>query len=167
MNIDTEELQKAVIAQAVASLVDSFGNPEDTIGTEINNRAKEHILKRCNEAMEVEIKRVIDSGLEKIVFPQTNAYGEEKRPDMTLREFIASRVESVFTEYLDSNGNPTKEAWYRKPENMRVNKVIEEAVKNSIRDEVIAAAKAIQTKIHHYVGEFVKVQLNEAAGRFK
>jgi hypothetical protein len=60
-----------------------------------------------------------------------------------------------------------KESWYRKPENMRVNKVIEEAVKNSIRDEVIAATKKIQVNINHHIGEFIKAQLNEAAARLK
>lgn len=167
MNIDTAELEKAVVAQAVQALVDQYSDPESEIATQIHEQAKAHIIRRVDMVMQGTIHKVIEDGLEKIVFPCTNIYGEEKNPPQTLREFIASMTESVFTEYLDNDGKPTGDNWYKKPENQRVNKIIKEAVENKIRDEVTVAAQKMQAHITHYLGEFVKVQLQEAAARFK
>lgn len=167
MNIDTAELEKAVVAQAVQTLVDDYSDPHSDIATAIHTKAKELILARVNIEVDNAIKTLVDTQLEAIIFPRTNSYGEAKKPPQTLREFVAEQVELVFKEYLDNDGKPTNDNWYKKPECQRINKVIKKVVGDKIEADVIAASKTIQDHINHYVGEFVKVQLNDAAKRFQ
>lgn len=167
MNIDTEKLQEAVVSQAVAALVDQFGDSEGEIATQIHSQAKKLVEVRINEEIDRQIKKVIDDGLEKIVFPATNGYGEKKQPDRTLREYIGQKTHAVFTEYLDSNGKPTTEDWYKKPENQRCNRVIGEAIDKAIRKEMEEAVASVHKSINHYLGEYVRTALADAALKLK
>lgn len=165
MNIDTTQLQEAVVNQAVAALVDQFSDPSHEITTLIHARAEKLIEDRVSKAIDEEIGRIIGDGLEKLIFQATNNHGEKKWPDRTLREFIADMTKAVFTEYLDPNDKPTTDSWYKKPENQRINRLISKAIGPAIQDSVTAATKQIQGAIHAHVSEFVKTQLNEAASR--
>ena len=167
MEINTDEVKRAVIAQSVAALVEQFGDVSGEIGGAIRSEASEQIIKRVHAAVDTEIKRVVETGLEHLIFPSTNVFGEEKSPAKTMREYVAEIVHNTFTEYLDRDGKPTRDSWYTKPENQRVQRVIKEAISDKIRDEVMAASTQIHKNINHYLGEFIKLQLNEAAAKLK
>ncbi len=168
MNIDQTKIEEAVIAQSVAAIVDEFTDPYHDISSSIHKQAEKLILERVNKAIDDQIRSVIEHGLEEIVFPCTNGYGEQKRPDRTLREFIAEKVNEVFTEHLDSNGRPTTDSWYtRDPKNRRVIKIIDEAVKAKIQEDIVAAANAVKGTINQQIAEFIKLQLNELTARLK
>lgn len=165
MDINLIGIEKAIIDRAVEQIAEQFSDPNHEINTSIQEEARKLIIKRVNEAIEKEVSATIDRGLEAIVFPTTNCYGEKKKPDRTLREFIAELVKETFEEKLDSEGRPTKDSWYNKPENCRVHRVIKQAIENTIREDVTNASRQIHQSINHYLGEFVKQQLNEAANK--
>lgn len=162
MNIDTDELQKAVVDQAVANLVESLGDPAGDIGETIRGEAGRIVKEKIKAAVDLEIRNIIDSGLETLLIPNTNAFGDCKGAPRTVREFIAKAVDDSLNSYVDSNGNVTSDQWYRKPENMRVNQLIKQAIGPIVETEVRAAAEKMKTTINHYLGEFVKVHLAEA-----
>lgn len=168
MNIDQAKIEEAVVSQAVAALVENFTDPDNEISSEIHKKAEELILKKVNGTLEKRIKAVVDSGLENLIFPQTNGYGEKKKPDRTLREFIVDRVDEVFNEFLNNDGKPTKEDWYtRDPQNRRVVRIIKEAVGNKIQQDIVAAANEIKGKINQQIADFIKIQLNELTAKLK
>jgi hypothetical protein len=168
MNIDQTKIEQAVTEQAVASLVETLTDHDHEIASTIRNKASELILKRVNQAIDDEILRVVQGGLEEIMFPCTNAYGEAKRPDRTLKEFIAEKVNEVFTEYVDGEGRPTKDSWHtRDPKNRRVIRIVDAAVKSKIQDDITAAANTVKTTINNHIAEFIKIQLNELTAKLK
>lgn len=168
MNIDQNKIEEAVVNQAVAEIVAAFTDPEHEIATAINSKAEALILERVNAAIDSEIKKVIEGGLESIMFPCTNTFGEQKRPDRTLREFIAEKVNEVFTEHVDGEGRPTKDSWYcRDDKNRRIIRLIDAAVKSKIQDDITAAAAQVKATINSHIAEFIKLQLNELTAKLK
>jgi len=167
MNIDTKELEQAVVQQTVESLVAVYSDPNHDIAIQLSSKARELITRRLEKAIDEEIKRLVDDGLEKVVFPRTNRYGESHQPPQTFREFVAEEVGKVFTQTLDNNGNPSNDSWYNKPENQRINRLIRDAIGVKIQEEVMAASRQIQSTIHAHLAEYIKQQLSDVLQKLK
>lgn len=167
MNIDTSAIEQAVINKAVEALVEQFSDPNHDISQSIHDKVRALIEMRVNEEIDRSIREIVDGGLEKIVFPQTNHYGEAQKSPQSLREFIGATTQAVFTEYLNNEGKPTTDSWYAKPENQRVNRLIKQAIEEKIGKDVIEAAKSLQSQIHCALGTYVKVSLDEAMAKLR
>lgn len=166
MNIETKQIEEAVIKQCVEEIVSTFSDPDHAVASAIHQQATKLLKERIEETINSKVKEVVEHGIEKLIIQPTNTYGEQKGNALTVREFIGSAVTKAMTEYVDSNGKPTDDSWYRKPENMRINQIIAASLGPMIQTEVNAMSAKLKSQIGNLIGEFVKVKLAEASKKF-
>lgn len=163
MKIDQTKIRDAVIKETVEQLVTQF-DAETKIQSEIEERAAEIIEKKVDE----QIKKIFSVGIEKLLFPQTNVYGEPKNTTLTLREFIDARITSYLYEQVNYEGKPKqRDSWHADSDSPRLAYLVKQATERQIAEIVKASAEKIKDEIGTILGTVVRTQIDNRLSALK
>jgi hypothetical protein len=104
-NIEIEDFERKVVESAAETLLERYSYDfREKIQSVIERAVTAEVDKRIQDQAD----EVVSNGLDALRFPRTSVYGEakDKGDPLTLREFIASRIDPWFEERVDSSGKP-------------------------------------------------------------
>lgn len=123
--------------------------------------AEKHVYPRINELIETTI------------IQRTNEYGEKKGQPVTLIEMLCSRAEGSMMELVDDYGRTQQEcrlqdrSWYPKDAKPRIIRMVDEYLKNAIRNAMEESFKGLGTTVAKALEETARAQLKDMGERFK
>lgn len=168
LGLNTEELAKRVVDQAVNALLYSTGFNQDTEQeVTYENKFKRAIEAKIQQTVDQKIAALAEVHLvprvgeliEKANMMQTNRYGEPKGEPMTFKEYIAYRAENYMSEDVDYHGKSRSEGDY----NWRsCGPRLTVLMRNYIKDSMEAAAKSAVTDINKVIAKNIENAAKDA-----
>lgn len=119
LGITAEDLTNRIVDKAVDDLLNSTGyDPEGDSEIRYASRFQKEISARVQKAVDQKIGDLaaehliprVGEMIENANMQKTNQYGENKGPQMTFKEYIASRAEVYMSEDVDFNGKSKTES---------------------------------------------------------
>jgi hypothetical protein len=163
MNIDQSKIEEAVIKETVETLVDNYCHGSDKgedLRCEIRKQAHELIKKHIDE----QVQAALVAGVNALVFPMTNSYGEKKQPDKTLREYIDSCIQTFLQEQVDSDGK-TRDLGYGSNSECRIVWLVRQEIKKHVEASVLSAANAIKSQITGVLADIIKKDIGDTIAK--
>lgn len=165
LGITKEELTEKLLEKLQH---DCLADLDESLDTRFAKSVKGLIQKAvdayANQHLETSVKETIDG----FMFETTNGYGERKAPPMTLREFVAKRVDEYLREPVNASGKSREEDSYGwNKATTRVSYMISNYLQFTIQDKMKTALAEANKRIVEGIEEAVKIKLGEIAERLE
>lgn len=163
LGITAEELREQIVERAATKLAaEVLDGYMDDVVSPIQRAVTEHQQAAVDKAISEIVTPYFQQEVEKLVFQETNRWGEKTGKPMTFREMVLSRAEAYITEPVSYDGKTKAQDSYNwKPNTTRIAYVIDQHLQYHISTVMKDALNAANNQIAEGIAGAVKIQLKQ------
>lgn len=163
LGITAEELREQIVERAATKLTaEVLDGYMDDVVSPIQRAVTEHQQAAIDKAVAEIVTPYFQQEVEKLVFEETNRWGEKVGKKMTFREMVIQRAEAYITEPVSHDGKTKAEDSYNwRPNTTRIAYTIDKHLQYHISTVMKDALTAANAKIAEGIEGAVRIQLKQ------